>query len=101
MNQPSPQTIIDILKSILPQLTQQYKIKQMGLFGSYPRGEATPTSDIDILVEFEPDITFGLITYCQLENYLSEILGKKVDLVTKDSLKPHIGKNILREVIYL
>jgi predicted nucleotidyltransferase len=97
----SCQTIIETLTSQLPQLKQNYQIKQFGIFGSYPRGEATENSDIDILVEFEPEITFGLITYCQLENHLSEILGKRVDLVTKDGLKPHIGKNILREVIYL
>ncbi len=93
--------ILKILRELLPKIKTQYQIKQLGLFGSYVRGEATENSDIDILVEFYPNINFGLITYCQLENQLSETLGKKVDLVTKDGLKPHIGANILKEVIYL
>ncbi|MEM6613916.1 MAG: nucleotidyltransferase family protein [Cyanobacteria bacterium P01_C01_bin.72] len=83
------------------QIKQQYQIKQLGIFGSYIRGEATENSDLDILVEFEPQARFGLLTFCELENYLSELLAVKVDLVMKDSLKPQIGKNILQEVVYL
>lgn len=97
----TPEKILKILRELLPKIKTQYQIKQLGLFGSYVRGEATENSDIDILVEFYPNINFGLITYCRLENQLSETLGKKVDLVTKDGLKPHIGANILKEVIYL
>ncbi len=85
----------------LIQIKQQYHIKQLGIFGSYIRGEATENSDLDILVEFEPQASFGLLTFCELENYLSDLLTIKVDLVMKDGLKPHIGKNILQEVIYL
>ena len=97
----TPEKIMKILRELLPKIKTQYQIKQLGLFGSYVRGEATENSDIDILVEFYPNINFGLITYCRLENQLSETLGKKVDLVTKDGLKTHIGANILKEVIYL
>ena len=97
----TPEKIMKILRELLPKIKTQYQIKQLGLFGSYVRGEATENSDIDILVEFYPNINFGLISYCRLENQLSETLGKKVDLVTKDGLKPHIGANILKEVIYL
>lgn len=93
--------ILETLRELLPKIKTQYQIKQLGLFGSYVREEATQDSDIDILIEFKPDINFGLITYCQLENKLSETLGKRVDLVTKDGLKPYIGANILEEVIYL
>ena len=82
-------------------IKRQYQIKQLGIFGSYIRGEATENSDLDILVEFEPHARFGLLTFCELENYLSELLTIKVDLVMKDSLKPQIGKNILQEVVYL
>ncbi|MBP0028200.1 nucleotidyltransferase family protein [Roseofilum sp. Guam] len=95
------ETILESLREIFPHIQKQYQINQLGLFGSYVRGEATETSDIDLLVEFSPDINFGLITYCKLENYLSERLGKKVDLVTKDGLKPYIGQQILQEVVYL
>ena len=93
--------ILETLRKVLPKIKTQYQIKQLGLFGSYVRDEATENSDIDILVEFNSDLNFGLITYCQLEDLLSETLGKQVDLVTKDGLKPYIGANILKEVIYL
>ena len=96
---------IEIIKQTLSQnltrLKQQYQITQLGIFGSYVRGEATKNSDLDILVEFEPQVEFGLITFCELENYLSEILSLKVDLVMKDSLKPNLSQNILQEVVYL
>ncbi|HEY9751546.1 MAG TPA: nucleotidyltransferase family protein [Coleofasciculaceae cyanobacterium] len=84
-----------------PTLTKDYHITQLGIFGSYVRGEQTEDSDVDVLVEFEPDFRFGLFTFCQLEDYISESLGKKVDLVMKDALKPKIGDRILQEVIYL
>jgi len=82
-------------------ITKNYHVIRLGIFGSYRRGEQTETSDVDILVEFEPNFRFGLLTFCELENHLSELLGLKVDLVMKDSLKPKIGENILREIIYL
>lgn len=69
----------------------------MGIFGSYVRGEQDSESDLDILVEF--DEAPGLFEYIRLEDYLSEILGIKVDLVMKSALKPAIGKRILEEVI--
>jgi predicted nucleotidyltransferase len=98
------QTLTDIqtnLRQIQPFLQQAYQVAQLGIFGSYVRGEQTPTSDLDILVEFNPDTRFGLVTFCELENYLSETLALKVDLVMKTGLKSHIGDRILHEVIYL
>lgn len=62
---------------------------------------AREDSDVDILIDFEPDFRFGLVTFCNIENQISETLGKKVDLVMKRALKPRIGKRILQEVIYL
>ena len=73
----------------------------MGVFGSYVRGEQTSESDVDILVDFDPSYRFGLITYGQMESYISDMLNIKVDLVMKRALKPYIGKRILKEVIYL
>ncbi|MEM2890756.1 MAG: hypothetical protein QW358_05425, partial [Candidatus Hadarchaeum sp.] len=55
---------------------------------------------LDILVEFEDDAKTDLIKFVELENHLSELLGVKVDLVDKTTLKPAIGKRILREVVY-
>ena len=64
-------------------------------------GEQTPESDVDILVEFEPNAGMDLLTFIELENYLSDLLSIKVDLVMKSVLKPRIGKHILGEVVYL
>jgi hypothetical protein len=95
------QNILQKLRAYLPEIKDQYQIKAIGVFGSYVRGEENENSDIDILVEFSPDIEFGLLTFCQLENKLSEKLGRTVDLVTKDGLKPRLGEDILKEVVYL
>ncbi|ATU08085.1 nucleotidyltransferase family protein [Methanohalophilus portucalensis] len=84
------------LRKMLPQLEDRYNVKYIGLFGSYVRGEQTAESDLDILVEFSKTPT--LFQFINLENYLSDTLGIKVDLVMKDSLKPNIGKHILNEV---
>ena len=89
------------LTELKPTLQEQYSITAMGIFGSYVRGEQTDDSDIDILVEFAPNFSFGLVTFCTLENQLTDLLGAKVDLVMKDTLKPHIGEKILQEVVYL
>jgi uncharacterized protein len=85
----------------LPEVQQKYHVHQLGIFGSFVRGEQTENSDIDLLVEFDPNVRFGLLTFCQLENDLSELLKRKVDLVMKDGLKPRLGEQILQEVIYL
>jgi uncharacterized protein len=95
------QDIQTILRQHLPEVRQQYRVHQLGIFGSFVRGEQTENSDIDLLVEFDPNARFGLLTFCQLENDLSELLRRKVDLVMKDGLKPRLGERILQEVIYL
>lgn len=89
------------IKRIKSEIEDEYQIEELGLFGSYVRGEQTEYSDIDLLVTFKPKARFGLFTYGKLQNLLSDKLGKKVDLVMKKGLKPHIGKHILNEVIYL
>lgn len=80
-------------------LRKQFKIKTIGLFGSYVRGENKKNSDVDILVEFSQ--TPGLFEYIKVEESLSQLLKRRVDLVMKGALKPTIGKNILREVQYI
>ncbi|AAM03554.1 TPA: nucleotidyltransferase [Methanosarcina acetivorans] len=96
---PSRDTIqfMAILRQNLPEISRKYKVSYLGIFGSYVRGEQGPESDLDILVEFEE--APGFFEYIQLEDYLSEILGVKVDLVMKSALKPAIGKHILEEVV--
>ncbi|WP_017326154.1 nucleotidyltransferase family protein [Synechococcus sp. PCC 7336] len=95
------ETLKTQLTQLKPTLQKDYHISQLGIFGSYVRGEQTDDSDVDVLVEFDPNFRFGLFTFCHLENQLSDTLGKKVDLVMKDALKANIGQRILQEVIYL
>ena len=78
---------------------QKYHLKEIGVFGSYVRNEQKNSSDLDVLVEYEQ--TPGLFSFLRLEDELSKLLGIKVDLVMKSSLKPHIGKIILEEVHYI
>ena len=95
-----PHAILPILQRLrenLPMLKDQYSIRSMGLFGSYVRGEQKKNSDVDILVEFCE--TPGLFTFIRLEEELSSIIGCKVDLVMKNSLKPSIGRRILTEIV--
>lgn len=87
------------LKENMPALREKYKAKTLGIFGSYIRGEQTKKSDVDILVEFEKPL--GLLDFVGMELELNEMLGKKVDLVPKNALKPRIGKHILEEVKYI
>ena len=83
------------------ELRERYGVKRIGIFGSYVRGEERRGSDLDILVEFHPDAEIDLIKFVELEEYLSELLGIKVDLVMKSSLKPRIRRRVLEEVIYV
>ena len=96
------QTLEEIKKLLVQQkslLQERYKVKELGIFGSYVRQEQTETSDLDVLVEFS-EIP-SLLKFINLENYLSDNLGVKVDLVHKSGLKPRLGERILAEVIYL
>jgi uncharacterized protein len=81
------------------EIIKEYHVKEIGVFGSYLRGEERADSDVDILVDFDRPI--DLFRFLDLEEKLSDMFGKKVDLVSKKSLKPHIGKEILKEVQYL
>lgn len=89
-----------ILKENKRQLQKRYSIKSIGIFGSRARGENCGDSDLDILVEFEEEKELGLIGFIEIENYLSDLFGIKVDLVEKSALKPRIGSVIMREVVY-
>lgn len=68
----------------------------LGVFGSVARGEDTPASDVDLLVEFK--ITPGLLDFIALENKFVEVLGRKVDLATEQSLHPRIRQNVLKDL---
>ena len=89
------------LQAQKPYLAEKYGVTEIGIFGSYVRGEQRSDSDLDILIELERPPRISLIGLVELELYLSELLNIKVDLAIKKNLKPRIGKHILQEVIAL
>ena len=92
------QEIKQTLKERMPEIKEKYGVKNLYIFGSYVRGEQTPESDIDILVEFEKGRkTFR--NYMGLKFYLEELFGIKVDLVIKEAVKPRLKKYIYEEAI--
>jgi len=86
-----------VLRQHLPELQRRYRVRALWLFGSHARGEPRRRSDIDVLVEFSE--TPSLLELARLQQELSLLLGKRVDLALKNALKPHIGKRILEEAI--
>ena len=93
----SLETLLKALRQQLPTLAEKYGVETLEVVGSYVRAEQKADSDLDVLVTFgeEP----SLLTFIAIENYLSDELGVKVDLVMKDALKPSIGKVILNEAL--
>ena len=88
-----------ILSKYKEELREEFKVKEIGIFGSCARGENKKTSDVDILVEFEEPVS--LLGLVRLENHLSELLGRKIDLVPKSDIRPELKERILKEAIYL
>ena len=84
-----------ITKKQLEEFCRKHHIKKLALFGSALRDELKPDSDIDILVEFEEGKTPGLITFCGLENQLTELLGRKVDLRTAGDLSRFFRNEVI------
>ena len=75
-------------------------VVRLGLFGSFARGEQTESSDVDILVEFSPEgYTFD--NFMEVSFFLKTILGRKVEVVTPDSISPHIQPGILKETVQI
>ena len=89
--------VLKILKKQNKNLSKQYGIKALYLFGSIARDEARPDSDVDLFVEF--DQTPGIFEFIELKQKLEVLLGCKVDLGTKRSLKPQIKEEVLQEAI--
>ena len=89
--------ILELLRQQIPMLAERYSVEKLEIFGSYVRSQQKKDSDLDVLVTFREDPS--LLTYIAIENYLSDLLGVKVDLVMKDSLKPKMRQQILREAI--
>lgn len=89
--------ILTILRELSPLIKQKYHVSTIEVFGSYIRKTQKPNSDLDLLVTFNK--TPGLLKFIELENYLSDQIGIKVDLVMKDSIKPRFRHSIIESAI--
>ena len=95
----SKQEIMSLIKSLLGELRQRFKVKEIGVFGSVVREEQRQTSDIDVLVDFEGGA--DLFDLVGLGLFLEEKLGQKVDVVPKRALREEIKGAVLKEVVNL
>jgi hypothetical protein len=88
---------VEVEENKLVEICRRYQVRELAVFGSAARGEMRQDSDIDLLVEFHPEAEVGLLEHAGLMLDLSELLGRKVDLVSKRGLKPLIRDSILHE----
>jgi len=95
----SVEEVKTILKEHKAEVVQRYRVREIGIFGSFVRGEQKRRSDVDILVDYEgvPD----LFEFINLERYLQRLLRKKVDLVRKAAIRKELKGRILKEVVYI
>jgi predicted nucleotidyltransferase len=91
--------VIRLLTEQRGNLAQRFGVQSLALFGSVARDEATSTSDVDLLVEFNRPV--GLFGLFALQNHLEALLGCAVDLGTPDSLKPRLKERVLQEAIHV
>lgn len=94
-----PREILDKLAAQRSELRRR-GVRSLAVFGSVARGEAGEQSDVDLLVEFEPESRIGLFAFVDLRDYLSRLLGRPVDLVTREALHKRMRSRILQEAIY-
>ena len=92
---------IDEIKVLISEhkqeLRENFKVKEISIFGSYARGEQENRSDIDLLVDFTE--TISLLKMVGLENYLKDILGEEVEVIPKDDIRIEFKERILKEAI--
>ena len=89
--------IQNILASSKAELRKRYNVKELGIFGSYARGEQRKSSDVDILVKFNSNAT--LFDFVGLGNYLEEKLKIKVDVVSERGIRPELKSSIVKDVV--
>jgi predicted nucleotidyltransferase len=94
-----PGDIIATLRAALPGLRAQWPIRSLALFGSHVRDDATPDSDLDVLVEFARPVP--LSAFLALEDRLTTITGLRIDLVSTAALKPYIGDRVRAKAVTL
>ncbi|MFH1227475.1 MAG: nucleotidyltransferase family protein [Planctomycetota bacterium] len=88
-----------VLKRYEPEIRSRYGVKKIGIFGSYARNQQRPKSDLDVLADIDKSVS--LLGLVGIENYLSELLGVKVDLIPREDIRPELKRRILKEVIYI
>jgi predicted nucleotidyltransferase len=91
------ETVLKILRGQQEELAERFGVRSLALFGSVARNQATPDSDVDLLVEFNRPV--GLFQFIDLQQYLERLLGGTVDLGTPNSLKPRLKDHVLQEAI--
>ena len=89
--------IKNVLDSHRQELKDKYKVKNIGIFGSYVRGEHRAKSDLDVLVEYDNPVS--LLQIVALENHLTALLGVKVDLVPRRNIRKELKESILKEMV--
>lgn len=82
----------------LHDLKERFKIRRIGVFGSFASGSAREESDVDVLVEFDEPV--DIFTFLELKEHLENLLDRRVDLVSEKALKPPIREEVLKQVLY-
>jgi len=88
---------VDVEEAGLAEICRRYQVRELAVFGSAAQGAMRPDSDIDLLVEFLPEAEIGLLEHAGLMLDLAQLLGRRVDLVSKRGLKPFIRDSVVRE----
>lgn len=91
--------VLRVLRDLAPALAADFGVAHISVFGSVSRGEAVAESDVDVLVEFEPDRPYGYFLLFRLQKRLQEALGAAVDVVTIDGLRAELRDEVLREAV--
>lgn len=91
------QTVLTRLTDSIEEIRNRFSVRQLSIFGSVVRGEATDESDVDVLVEFEEKATFD--GFMDLKFYLEDTLRTGVDLVTDKALRPQVRRAIEKELV--
>jgi predicted nucleotidyltransferase len=95
----SLEEIKEVIERHRPELKRQFHVEKIGVFGSYARGDQKKRSDIDFLVTFDESIS--LFDRVDLNIYLKELLGRRVDVIPRSNLRPEIREYVLKDLIYL
>ena len=93
--------ILDFLRDNDQYIRSKYHITKLGLIGSFARDENTDKSDIDLLIEFEPDLDNIYDLKYELRNYLKSHFKTDIDLCREKYIKPYLKKYLLKDIIYV